>query len=134
MWGPLSSAFPRVSPGRVISGHYIPKETIVSTSSHATSHDPQVFPEPDRYNPDRWLNADKEMKEMSRPFSYGPRNCIGKHLAQIGLFLTLSRLYQLYDIENDGCMTSDMMRLKDRGVSAPWGAKVVIKPTAVHTT
>ncbi|CAM1509688.1 Fc.00g000230.m01.CDS01 [Cosmosporella sp. VM-42] len=100
-WGPLSAAFPRVSPGREISGHYISKGTVVSTSAYATSRDPRVFPEPEVYNPDRWLNAGKEMKEMSRPFSYGPRNCIGKHLAQIGLTLTLSRMYQLYDIEND---------------------------------
>ena len=69
---------------------------------------------------------------MSRPFSYGPRNCIGKHLAQIGLILTLSRLYQLYDIDNDPIMTDEMMRPKDRGVTAPWAAKVLIKPTPAH--
>ncbi|KEZ42082.1 hypothetical protein SAPIO_CDS6308 [Scedosporium apiospermum] len=132
IWGPLSAAFPRVSPGRLISGHYIPKGTIVSTSSHATSRDPEVFPDPEVYNPDRWLNPGKEMKEMSRPFSYGPRNCIGRHLAQIGLTLTLARLYQLYDMENDCCMTEEMMRPKDRGVTSPWAATVLVKPTLVH--
>lgn len=129
MWGPLSSAFPRVSPGRDISGIYVPEGTIVSTSAYVTARDPAVFPEPDLYNPDRWLNATKEMKEMSRPFSYGPRNCIGKHLAHLGLILTLSRLYQLYDIENDPVMTEATMRPKDRGVTFPIGQKLIIKPT-----
>lgn len=69
---------------------------------------------------------------MSRPFSYGPRNCIGRHLAQIGLTLTLARLYQLYDMENDCCMTEEMMRPKDRGVTSPWAATVLVKPTLVH--
>ncbi|KAH8815289.1 cytochrome P450 [Xylogone sp. PMI_703] len=132
LWGPLSAAFPRVSPGRDISGHYVPKGTIVSTSSYASSRDPQVFPDYDVFDPDRWLNAGKDMKDMTQPFSYGPRNCIGKHLAQIGFTLTLSRIYQLYDIEIDPSMTEGMMRLKDRGVSSPWGGKVLIRPTPIH--
>ncbi|KAL7952216.1 cytochrome P450 [Trichoderma compactum] len=132
VWGPLSAAFPRVSPGRLICGHFVPKGTIVSVSSHATARDPHVFSEPETYDPDRWLNAGPEMKNMSRPFSYGPRNCIGKPLAEIGLKLTLSRLYQLYDIENDPSMTESSMRLKDRGVAAPWDAKLLIKPSQAH--
>lgn len=134
MYGPLNAAFPRISPGREISGHFIPKGTIVSTPSYATSRDSKVFANPDVYTPNRWLNASKQMKEMSRPFSYGPRNCIGKHLAQIGLTLTLARLYQLCDIENDPSMTMEMMRPKDRGVIAPWDAKFFIRPTLVHAT
>ncbi|KAB5575427.1 cytochrome P450 [Coniochaeta sp. 2T2.1] len=127
-WGPLSAAFPRVSPGRDISGHFIPKGTIVSTSAHATGRDPSVFTNPEAYYPDRWLDATPEMRDMSRPFSYGPRNCIGKHLAQIGLVLTLARLYQVYDLENGSGMDDEGMRYKDRGVAAPWGARVVVRP------
>lgn len=69
---------------------------------------------------------------MSRPFSYGPRNCIGKHLADIGLHLTLARLYQLYDIMIEPSMTDEMMRQKDRGVCAPWDEKLLVRPTFVH--
>jgi cytochrome P450 len=104
----------------------------VLTSAHATSHDPQIFASPELYNPDRWLDATKDMRESLRAFSYGPRNCVGKNLAHIGLVLTISRLYQLYDVENDPCMTDAMMRPKDRGVTAPWDAKVVVRPTRVH--
>ena len=87
-----------------------------------------MFPNPEVYYPERWLDATPEMRDMSRPFSYGPRNCVGKHLAQIGLVLTLARLYQVYDLENGRVMTDEGMRYKDRGVAAPWDGRVIVKP------
>lgn len=132
IWGPLSAGFPRVSPGKVIGDHFIPKGVQVATPAYVTARDPKVFPNPTEYIPERWLNATPEMRNMSRPFSYGPRNCIGKHLADIGLHLTLTRLYQLYDIEIDPSMTDAMMLQKDRGVCAPWDEKLIVRPTFVH--
>ncbi|KAK4943609.1 hypothetical protein LTR10_016904 [Elasticomyces elasticus] len=132
IWGPLSAGFPRVSPGKTIGDHFIPAGVQVATPAYVTCRDPKVFPNPTEYIPERWLNATSDMKNMSRPFSYGPRNCIGKHLADIGLHLTLTRLYQLYDIEIDPSMTDAMMVQKDRGVSAPWDEKLIVRPTFVH--
>jgi cytochrome P450 len=131
LYGPLSSGFPRVSPGRHISGEYVPEGTIVSTSAYITARDPTVFADPLEYIPERWLDATPEMRNSWRPFSYGPRNCIGKHLAEIGLNLTLARLYQLYDIKIDPSMTDDMMRPCDRGVTFPWGKKLLVIPAPV---
>ena len=131
LWGPLSAGFPRVSPGRTISSHYIPAGVVVSTVPYATGRDPTVFPDPHNFYPDRWLDTTADMKNMSRPFSYGPRNCIGKHLADIGMHCTLTRLYQLYDIEVCNSMTEEAMRPKDRGVTAPWEAKLLVRPKKV---
>ncbi|KAJ9607707.1 hypothetical protein H2200_007785 [Cladophialophora chaetospira] len=128
VWGPLSAGFPRVSPGRIIGEHYIPQGVVVSTSAYATARDPTVFPNPHVFQPERWLKATPEMRNMSRPFSYGPRNCIGKHLADINMNITLARLYQLYDIENDPSMTEEMMAPNDRGVTSPVGSKLLVRP------
>ncbi|KAJ9494778.1 hypothetical protein H2202_009679 [Exophiala xenobiotica] len=132
IWGPLSAGFPRISPGKVIGDHFIPKGVQVATPAYVTARDEAVFPNPTEYIPERWLSATAEMRNMSRPFSYGPRNCIGKHLADIGLHLTLTRLYQLYDIEIDPSMTDMMMLQKDRGVCAPWDQRLIVRPTFVH--
>ncbi|KAL6245978.1 hypothetical protein RBB50_007131 [Rhinocladiella similis] len=132
LWGPLNAGFPRVSPGKVIGNEYIPEGVTVSTIPYATHRDPKVFPNPEEFIPDRWLNSSAEMRGMLKPFSHGPRNCIGKHLAEIGMHLTLTRLYQLYDIENDPSMTEAMMRQKDRGVAAPWDAKFLVRPTPAN--
>lgn len=67
------------------------------------------------------------MKDMSRPFSWGPRNCIGKHLAEIGLYLTISRLFQLFDITIDPKTNDGMMEPKDIGVLEPKGERLYVK-------
>ncbi|PTD02572.1 Cytochrome P450 monooxygenase vrtK [Fusarium culmorum] len=129
LWGPLNTGFPRVSPGKVIGDHYIPAGVVVSTVPYAAHRDPKIFPNPEAYIPERWLNASADMHTMLKPFSLGPRNCIGKHLAEINLHLTVTRLYQLFDIENDPSMTDAMMKQKDRGVAGPWDAKYLRSKT-----
>ncbi|KAF4415120.1 Versicolorin B desaturase [Fusarium acutatum] len=125
---PLSAAFPRVSPGREIDGIYVPKGVVVEASAHATHRELKVYPDPEEWQPERWLDDTTEMRACHNPFSRGPRNCVGKHLAEIGLHLTVSRLYQLYDIEDDPSMTPAMMKQKDRSVAQPWGGKCLIRP------
>ena len=127
LFGTLNVSLPRVSPGRLISGHFIPTGTVVQTSPYATARDPLVFQDPEVFRPERWLDATPEMRAMSRPFSWGPRNCIGKHMAEIGLYLTITRLLQLYDIEIDASTTDEMMEPKDIGVLEPKGERLFVK-------
>ena len=132
LWGPLNVSGPRISPGRVIGDYFVPKGTVVSTLPYTTARDARVFSEPDVCQPERWLNATSDMKNMSRPFSTGPRNCIGKHLAMVQLTLTLTRLYQLFDVVVDASMTPEKMKLRDRGVMEPWDASLLVSATRVH--
>jgi cytochrome P450 len=46
------------------------------------NRDPARYPEPERYNPDRWLGRDRKPDpvEMS-PFGGGAHFCLGYHLA-----------------------------------------------------
>ena len=61
------------------------------------------FPDPDRFNPDRYL------KENRRPypgpdgysaFGYGRRICAGKALAEQGTFISIARLIWAFNITN----------------------------------
>jgi cytochrome P450 len=72
-----------------------------------------------------------EMKVMYRPFLSGPRNCIGMHLANAQLLLTLCALYQRFEIRVDRKRTTDeMMNLRDMGLLSPVGKQlwVSVKP------
>ncbi len=41
-------------------------------------HDPEIYPEPYSFNPDRFLHEGTKTKDVSfMPFGAGPRNCIG---------------------------------------------------------
>lgn len=57
------------------------QQTHVAIHQWATYKYSQNFTEPLKYRPERFLNDPKyanDRKEAIQPFSFGPRNCIGK--------------------------------------------------------
>ena len=130
LWGPLNTGVPRLSPGKIIGGQYIPTGVGISNNPYATARDPVTFPNPDQFDPSRWDFATSEMRIMSRPFSLGPRNCIGRHVAEIGLYLTVTRLFQLFDVTTDSSMTEDKMKLRDQGAYTPWDESLLVTATS----
>lgn len=80
---PVPTGFPRVVPpgGDRISGHFIPEGTAVYISQHATNHSARNYKNPEDYVPERWLgdkHYEHDNRESFNPFSFGPRNCLGK--------------------------------------------------------
>lgn len=57
----------------------IPAGTPVLVNSIGMRYDPQVYPEPDKFIPERFLTDDGQVKKSIGflPFGAGPRNCIG---------------------------------------------------------
>ena len=63
-------------------------------------HDPRFFPEPLRFDPDRWT---PERKAALPPFAYfpfggGPRRCIGESFAWMELILIVATIAQRWDL------------------------------------
>lgn len=57
--------------------------------------DPEVFPDPDRFVPERWLSlAAPQMARNLVPFSRGSRNCIGMNLATAEINFMLAALFR----------------------------------------
>jgi cytochrome P450 len=77
-----------------IDGIKIPKGAHVLVSQYVTHRNPRFFPEPEKWNPDRWLDANFE-KSLPRgsyfPFGGGSRKCLGEYfaLAEARLILLL---------------------------------------------
>ncbi|XP_054154549.1 thromboxane-A synthase-like [Oppia nitens] len=76
----------------------VEKGTVCEIPVYAIHHDPDNYPEPDRFNPDRFMPANRhQIKPYTYlPFGSGPRNCIGMRFAQLELKLTLAKLSKLY--------------------------------------
>ncbi|KAL8906323.1 MAG: hypothetical protein Q9207_002098 [Kuettlingeria erythrocarpa] len=74
---------PRVIPngGRTIAGLYVPEKTTVGIYQTVAYHARQNFLRPKEFDPSRWtgnLQYKAERKDIFKPFSIGPSNCIGK--------------------------------------------------------
>lgn len=79
---------------------YVPSSTEVSVDNFVMSHDQRFFPEPDEFRPERWLgNQMANNKEASRPFSMGPRACLGINLAYLEAKLILAIMVYFFDWE-----------------------------------
>lgn len=101
-----SLGLPRVIPAGPnvdIHGHSFPPGTVLSVPSYTIHHSTEIWgPDALQYNPDRW-NADRlteRQKNSFIPFSYGPRACVGRNVAEMELALIISTVARNYEFDN----------------------------------
>ncbi|KAL0577919.1 hypothetical protein V5O48_004084 [Marasmius crinis-equi] len=83
----------------VISGISIPAGTIVGMTNAVVQLNPDIFPEPHAFKPERWIQKDSQkLEKYFVAFARGPRSCIGIHLAWAMLYLTVANLFRRLDL------------------------------------
>ncbi|CZR69470.1 related to benzoate 4-monooxygenase cytochrome P450 [Phialocephala subalpina] len=85
----------------IISGYEIPADTIVSPAIGQLMRDPRVWPDAEKFIPERWLEAYKGVeadKKAFYPFSSGSRICPGQQFALKELRLILVTLIRRYEL------------------------------------
>ena len=88
-----------------IGGYVVPKKSLVLMSQYVMHHDPRYFPEPGRFDPERWSPEARETRPQFSyfPFGGGPRRCIGEGFAWmegILLIACLAREWQMRLVPN----------------------------------
>nr|XP_042905401.1 cytochrome P450 3A19-like [Parasteatoda tepidariorum] len=99
MYPPVTGLISRECREDYNAGTYtFPKESIVLVPIWQLQHDPELFPDPWNFDPDRFSPENKNrIKSMSYlPFGEGPRNCIGSRFAQLEAKLTLFKLIKKF--------------------------------------
>ncbi|KAI9691409.1 MAG: hypothetical protein M1820_009681 [Bogoriella megaspora] len=106
LYPPAAGSHPRRTPmeGAYIVGDWLPGNVALGMAQYAVFRSPTNFADPDEYVPERWLpNADpkyaNDKREALQPFSFGPRNCIGRNLANIEVRLILAKLLWHFEFE-----------------------------------
>lgn len=81
-----------------INGYLIPKNKILFISPYASHHNPRLFPEPERFDPERFRpeNEKKLPRNAYMPFGGGPRLCIGNAFAMMEAKLILASFAQRF--------------------------------------
>ena len=86
-----------------IQNYVIPKGTTIIPSLMTVLLDEKHFPNPHKFNPYRFLNADGIFvpNEHMIPFGVGKRYCLGQSLAEKKYFWFFTSLMQKFDINPD---------------------------------
>ena len=78
----------------------LPAETNVLMSQFITHRDARYFPEPERFDPERWRASDPRSVSLPRfayfPFGGGPRVCVGAGFAMMEAVLLLATIAQKF--------------------------------------
>ncbi|KAJ5921253.1 hypothetical protein N7466_009579 [Penicillium verhagenii] len=120
----IANRSPRVAPTEtlVYKGYSIPPGTPVSQTNYFVLMDPEIFPDPHAFDPERWVRAAAKGEPLQRylvNFSKGTRICLGMNLAYAELYLTLANLFRRYEFELYDTTEKDIAFARDFAAPYP---------------
>ncbi|KAF5663444.1 cytochrome P450 monooxygenase oxidoreductase [Fusarium circinatum] len=80
-----------------ILSDYIPGDTKVSISAYVAHRDPQVFPEPESYAPERWLGEKSRSSQLYFVVRAGAPSCIGRNISYLEQTVLLASAVHRYE-------------------------------------
>jgi cytochrome P450 len=93
----------RAVAGCEIGGYRVPAGTNIFILQWLTQRDPRFFPDPERFDPERWRDDPVRTGKIPRfayfPFGGGPRVCVGASFAMMEASLLLAMIQQKYHLD-----------------------------------
>ncbi|KAF8632721.1 hypothetical protein AX15_001718 [Amanita polypyramis BW_CC] len=136
-WRPVTAGgFPHRATKEIIWKNYrIPKGATVIGNVWAVGRDPQYFPDPERFDPQRWLDKEGKIREDLKSFSFGfgRRVCPGMHIATGSIFLNTALILWAMTIKSDPAFPIDPLAFSESANAHPLPFKVVFEPRAAKT-
>jgi sterol 22-desaturase len=76
----------------VTEGYTVKKGSMIIPSVWPATHDPEAYPDPDTFDPDRWITGDAEKQVKNwLVFGTGPHYCLGQTYAQLNLMAMIGK-------------------------------------------
>lgn len=104
-WNPVAPlGLPHMSTENdIFRGYFIPAGTLIMGNSWTILHDPENFPDPMRFDPERFLDKPTDQylspnEPLSTAFGYGRRICPGRFMAEAQVWISVACILAAFDI------------------------------------
>ncbi|KAF2435385.1 sterol C-22 desaturase [Tothia fuscella] len=90
----------------------VPKGSMIVPSTYLALHDPQAYPNPDSFRPDRWITGDAEKQVKNwLVFGAGPHVCIGQNYVLLSLVAMIGKASMLLDWHHEVTPLSEEIKV-----------------------
>ncbi|KAI1826860.1 cytochrome P450 [Xylaria intraflava] len=117
----LPRQIPETSPGIDLHGHYFPPGTILSVPTYTIHHSKEIWgDDADDFRPERWETATARQRNAFIPFSYGPRSCVGRNVAEMEMKMIAATWMRRYDV----FLRQDVMETREGFLRKPLALEI----------
>ncbi|KAI2700473.1 hypothetical protein CBS147332_8084 [Penicillium roqueforti] len=100
----VTSRLPRSAPDEALQyGKWtIPPGTPISMTTHSILRSPEVYTEPMKFIPERWMGPPEEVRVLDRylvPFAKGNSSCMGQSMAYSWLYAVIGTVVRKFQLE-----------------------------------
>ncbi|KAG1841527.1 cytochrome P450 [Suillus subalutaceus] len=112
-WRPVAAGGLAHRTTKDVENYCIPAGTTVFGNQWSISRDPDVYPEPYTFKPQRWINEQGDLRDDLKFFVYGfgRRVCPGQHVANRSVFIITLLILWAYKLTLDPTKPLDDMEL-----------------------
>ena len=98
-----------------VGDYVIPKGSVVFGSLYHIMNDPKHFKDPEKFNPDRFLDQEGKFVSDERvaPFGIGKRICLGQTLAEKEFYIFFAGMIQQFQLKRDTTTDLPSYDIKD---------------------
>ncbi|KAL2141006.1 hypothetical protein VTI28DRAFT_2974 [Corynascus sepedonium] len=105
-------------------GQYFPPGTVLSVPTYSIHHSKEIWgPDADEFRPERWEKITPRQKNAFIPFSYGPRACVGRNVAEMEMKLIVATWARRYQVS----LRQAHMETREGFLRKPLGLEIGLK-------
>ncbi|KAI1487034.1 cytochrome P450 [Biscogniauxia mediterranea] len=120
----LPREIPPESKGIHLHGHYFPPGTVLSVPTYTIHHSKEIWgADADAFRPERWDHVTPRQKNAFIPFSYGPRACVGRNVAEMEMKMIAATWARRYDV----FLRQDVMETREGFLRKPLALEIGLK-------
>ncbi|KAG1807783.1 cytochrome P450 [Suillus subaureus] len=110
---PTGALAHRATQDIIWENYCIPAGTSIFNNHWAISRDPDAYPEPDAFKPQRWIDEQGHLRVdlIFFPYGFGRRVCPGQHVAQRSVFINSLLIFWAFRLTLDPTKPLDDMGL-----------------------